>query len=635
MCGIVGLISRPGNLREDVLSEMATALAHRGPDGDGFWSDTKAGIGLGHRRLAVIDLSSAAGQPMISQSKRYVIAFNGEIYNFAELKTRLRANGFNFKTTSDTEALLEHIEYFGLEKTLQLTSGMFAFALYDTVNNSLIIARDYHGKKPLYYGWSGNDFIFGSELKALRAHPEFNPAIHPDVLALYLKYACVPAPYCIHGDFHQLPAGSYIHIALDKFGPKELPEPQSFWSPKSIIETKHSDRKQDYDDEGVISEFTGLLEKCVQERMISDVPIGAFLSGGIDSSLISAVMQSQSNKPIKTFSIGFDESAFNEAHYARDVANHLGTDHQEFYVSAEDALNVIPKLPQIYDEPFADISQIPTYLVSKMAREHTTVALTGDGGDELLGGYRRHISAPSIWKYASFLPYPLRRLTGSSLSAILNLLPPKPFTANATIGSHILKQPSQIQVHDNIMQYWDNSTELVIEAEPDLPPLTWLEAHHLPRDLSFLEEMTYRDSISYLSNDVLVKVDRATMAVSLEARAPLLDRRLYEYAWSLPDHFKVRNGTGKWLLRKALERYVPRDLFERPKAGFNTPISIWLKGPLKPWADDLLSETHLIDNGFRPERIRKAWQEHLQGKKDHGQKLWIILQYQAWKKEFS
>ena len=641
MCGITGILSlSPKDDLTKPIRAMTRTINYRGPDGDGFWIDDKMGVALGHRRLAILDLSPAGHQPMQSASGRFVMSYNGEIYNYLYLQAALEEKGHKFRGHSDTEVLLTAFEEYGVQKTLEKISGMFAIILWDRLEGTITLLRDPLGKKPLYIGWAGDSLLIASELKALKAAPDFKPEVNPDVQALYLKYACVPAPYSIYKGTWQLLPGHSLTLNPEKLEKRQnLTEMMvPYWSPSDIIEKGHISRQQPHNDETVIGDFSKLLSQCVRERMISDVPLGAFLSGGIDSSTIVALMQKQSSRPVKTFSIGFEAEGFNEAEFAKEVANHLGTEHHEMYLTPKDALDVIPDLPRIYDEPFADISQIPTYLVSKFAREHVTVALSGDGGDELLGGYRRHFLIPPIWGKLNKMPHSVRKALGRMLSTLnaggLNALWPKRdvlLSDSIAKLSGLMRQDDWVGVHDFLLGFWEDPYKIVPEAH--YLPLPFNDRKKLPDNLSFAEELMWRDSISYLPNDILTKVDRASMAVSLEARAPLLDKRLYEHVWGLPEHMKIRGGKGKWLLRQVLARHIPEEMFDRPKKGFSPPLAEWLRGDLRGWAEELLRPERLEANGFNPKSVTQAWDLHQSGQRNIPAQLWAVLMYQAWKEK--
>ncbi len=540
MCGVTGLFSIGAAHKIDLkIRQMSDTLSHRGPDGDGFWSDTSKGVALGHNRLAILDLSEAGKQPMHSPSGRYIMSYNGEIYNTLEIRRDLETKACKFRGHSDTEVLLCAFEVYGIKETLSKITGMFAIILWDQQTQTVTLIRDFLGKKPLYIGWAGTDLLVSSELKAFQTHPDFKSDVNPDHLALYFQYACVPAPYSIYKDVWKIQSGSLMTLDLKTLKPHTniLPFMETYWDATEIIRERSEQRRtHTLDDSSTIKEFETLLSQCVSERMVSDVPLGAFLSGGIDSSAMVALMQKQSASPIKTFSIGFDVKEFNEAEFAKDIALHLGTEHHELYLSSQDALNVIPSLPHIYDEPFADISQIPTYLVSKFAQEHVTVALSGDGGDEMLGGYRRHFMIPPIWKKIQYCPYPLRK----TFSQIIERFGSERWSRIGA-GRHphladsmekfsgLLRQKNNDDVYDYLLGLWENPYHIVPGAKQI--PLPFKDKHL--EGLSFSEEMMMRDSLFYLPNDILQKVDRASMAVSLEARAPLLDRRIYEYVWTL------------------------------------------------------------------------------------------------------
>ena len=642
MCGFAGFYAlKSGKTRSELHvtgKKMTTALAHRGPDSAGLWQDPDVPLVLGHQRLAILDLTQSGSQPMESPAGRFVIAYNGEIYNYFEIQRELEHAGITFHGRSDTEVILAAIEHWGLNLTLQKLNGMFAIALWDRKERKLHFIRDRLGKKPLYIGWAGHTLVFGSELKALREHPGFEPRVNRDVLALYMRYGFIPAPHCIYEDVWSLPAGFRLMIDTAALhAPVDLGTMiEPYWHTLRALEDAQG-KRINKPESTIIAEFEALLTTCVRERMISDVPLGAFLSGGIDSSAIVALMQKISSRPIQTYSIGFQETGFDEAAYAAKVATHLGTNHHELYVSPQDALDTIPLLPDIYDEPFADISAIPTYLVSKFARRDVTVALTGDGGDEMLGGYSRHVMAPKITSRMRVMPRPVRRVMASALGAI-------PVRQWDTLARHLPQMGSAVHKAASILSL--NTQEEIYNRlisqwpEPPVPGAAHLRTlqdtpEWQPEDLSFGEKMMYWDALVYLPGDILPKVDRASMAVSLEARAPLLDRRIYDYVWRLPESIKIRDGKGKYLLREVLARHLPRELFERPKQGFSMPVGDWLRGPLKDWAEDLLNEKTLEQQGFlNPQVIRDTWQAHLKGRGHHGGQLWTVLMFQAWQKRW-
>lgn len=644
MCGILGFFDGTGgeNSRGDMQNigrAMAAAISHRGPDDEGLWQDPEAPLLLGQRRLSIIDLSPEGRQPMESHSGRYVIVFNGEIYNFLELRNELERAGAKFRGRSDTEAMLAAFDSWGVARTLQKIDGMFALALWDRKERQIHFVRDRLGKKPLYVGWAGKALVFGSELKALRAHPAFMPEINRDVLALYMRYACVPAPHSIYKGVWQMLPGTCLTLKLlgTAAGENLAAQMKPYWAPaEKLAEAK---LKPVPSEAQAVEELDSLLRECVRQRMISDVPLGAFLSGGIDSSAVVALMQRESPRPVKTFTIGFREAGFDEAAYARDVAAHLGTEHHELYLTARDALDVIPKLPDIYDEPFADASQIPTFMVSRFARQHVTVALSGDGGDEMLGGYTRHLMVPRMWKRIGWLPLPARRMLGGAARALPaqalgRLVPQVPFFGEKLHkAAEIAATPDARAVYAALAGHWQNAEELVPGAKEPSFPLH--DPAWQPGGLNFTEQLIYNDTISYLPNDVLVKVDRASMAVGLEARAPLLDRRVFEYAWALPLDMKIRGGQGKWLLRQVLKKYVPATLFERPKQGFSVPVGAWLSGPLRDWAESMLNEGRLRQDGYLDTPlVRRAWAEHLAGRGNHACRLWNILMFQSWRQRW-
>ncbi|MBT3389588.1 MAG: asparagine synthase (glutamine-hydrolyzing) [Chloroflexi bacterium] len=647
MCGITGFWDRTNSTAqaelENSVQQMTAKIYHRGPDAGGAWCRAQDGIALGFRRLAILDLSPMGHQPMHSASGRYVIVYNGEVYNFAEMRTELDACGASFRGTSDTEVMLAAIEAWGLETALQRFNGMFAIALWDRAEKRLTLARDRMGIKPLYYGWFGNTLLFGSELKALRAHPSFREEINRDALALYLRHNYVPAPFSIYQGIFKLPAGSYLTLQHAS-SPREF-EPQPYWQIRQVVEDGLANPFEGSEQEA-LDALDAMLRRSVGLRMVADVPLGAFLSGGIDSSTIVALMQSQSSIPVKTFTIGFHEQGFDEARYARQVAAHLGTEHTELYVTPEETRQVIPLLPALYDEPFADSSQIPTYLVSKLARQHVTVSLSGDGGDELFGGYNRYFMTNAIWRRIGWLPFSVRRLLsramlsvpttawygifrmfGHMMGEFENL--PNP-ADKAQKLAEVISIPNQEAVYLDLVSHWKKPTDIVIGAQE---PATLLRNRSAWAKVpTFTEQMMYLDMMTYLPDDILVKVDRASMGVSLEARAPFLDdHEVIEFVAGLPLGMKVRGNEGKWILRQLLYRYVPRTMLERPKMGFGVPIDQWLRGPLRGWAEDYLSEERLRRDGYlNPAPIRQKWQEHLAGQRNWQYYLWDILMFQAW-----
>ncbi len=644
MCGIAGLYSFEARVDRlglrTIAQDMAQALAMRGPDSGDVWQDPDLPLILGHRRLSVLDVSSSGAQPMESDSERYVIVYNGEIYNFKALRRDLESgHGAVFRGESDTEVLLAAIEAWGVSGALQKINGMFAFALWDRKVQSLTLARDRMGKKPLYAGWAGSNFVFGSELKALCAHPEFRLDVDRGALTSYMRFGYVPAPLCIYEQVWKVPAGGTMALDMRmlRSGQDLRVLMEHYWSHKDALMAARDNPIVETG--GVVDDFEALLSDCVRERMVSDVPLGAFLSGGIDSSSVVALMQKHAGAAVKTYSIGFEESGFNEADYAREVAAHLGTDHHEMYVSAGDAREVVPDLPTIFDEPFADVSAIPTFLVSKFARRDVTVALSGDGGDEMLGGYNRHVSGPKAWRMAQNIPAYLR----GPLGQIITSVPPSFWdgirSSRPQFGAHmhkfadILSKICEGDVYMRLVSRWDRPKDFVREGQEAIIPL--VDPDLQIERLGFAESMMYWDALSYLNGDVLTKVDRASMAVSLEVRSPLLDRRVYDYVWRLPLDCKIRDGTGKWLLRQVLKRHVPEALFERPKQGFGVPVGDWMRGDLRDWAEDLLDEGALRDQGFLDYRqVRALWDAHQKGRGNYADRLWTVLMFQAWYKQW-
>jgi len=627
----------------DVLCErvqrMARTLHHRGPDDAGQWSDPAVGIALGFRRLSILDLSPTGHQPMSSGDGRYVVVYNGEIYNFQDLRAELEQRGVAFRGTSDTEVFLEACSCWGPEATIPRLWGMFAIALWDRKERTLLLARDRLGKKPLYYWQDGNTFLFGSELKALRAHPSFSAEIDRDALAAYLRFGYVPMPLCIYRNAHKLPQGC---MAVVRAG--QAPEIRPYWEARQVARDGLA-RRFDLSDVEATDQLDTLLRDAVARRMIADVPLGAMLSGGFDSSTVVALMQAQSTRPVRTFTIGFHEAAYNEAKAAKEVARHLGTDHTELYVTPKEAQDVIPRLPTLYDEPFADSSQIPTFLVSALARQHVTVALSGDGGDELFGGYTRYQWADGIWRRARWIPARVRGWTARAIrawspqrwdslyDAVEWLVPRRVRQTMPGDKAHklaeLLTADQPDALYHRLVSLWKSPCDLVVGGQEPASVLLDPAVRELAPD--FTERMMLFDLVTYLPDDILVKVDRASMGVSLEARCPLLDHRVVEWVWRLPLHFKRRDGQGKWLLRQVLSRYVPAELVERPKMGFGVPIDAWLRGPLREWAEELLDERRMREQGLlRPEPIRAAWAEHLSGRRNEQYRLWAVLMLQAW-----
>jgi asparagine synthase (glutamine-hydrolysing) len=651
MCGINGFYSKYSNNFDNIIVKMNSAISHRGPDTNGIWSDKNSGIVFGHQRLSIIDLSTAGNQPMQSNSGRYILTYNGEVYNHLEIRKELKQNYSNTKWcgSSDTETLLEAIDYWGIEIALQKIEGMFAFGLWDKKTRSLILARDRAGEKPLYYGWQGEGknkvFLFGSELKALKTHPVFSREINRNAIALQLRHNCIPAPYSIYKDIHKLMPGNYLELKESDLKKNLLPATKSYWSFTDTAVSENNNQLS-LGDLDIKKDLEKHLKLSVKKQMISDVPLGAFLSGGIDSSLVVALMQSQSSNPVKTFTIGFSETDYDESKYAKKIAKHLGTDHKELYVSSKKAMEVIPKLPSIYDEPFSDSSQIPTFLVSQLAKDHVKVALSGDGGDELFCGYNRYLMGKKFSNISRFMPLSLRKILALSIQLIspqkwnkvYNFLPGLNeyvnFGDKIHKGASVLESETLYDYYYKLCSHWKNPNKVVVNCKEPKTLLT--DLNYDLKNFNIQQQMMILDFITYLPDDILTKVDRAAMACSLETRVPFLDHKLIEYVWKIPHSLKFRNGKGKWILRQILEQYIPKNLIERPKMGFGVPIGIWLRGPLQDWAENLLSETRLKQEGFfNSKLIRDKWMEHLSGKKNWQYDLWDVLMFQAWKDEYN
>jgi asparagine synthase (glutamine-hydrolysing) len=621
---------------------MGAALRHRGPDDWGTWCDETVAVTFAHRRLSILDLSTAGHQPMESADGRFLTTFNGEIYNHLEVRAALEQGGQApaWRGHSDTETMLAAFVAWGIEASLRRFVGMFALAVWDRQQRCLYLARDRIGEKPLYYGWLGNTFAFGSELKALREHPDWSGEIDRGALSLFMRHNYVPAPYSIYAGIRKLVPGELLRLAHHA----REPEIEAYWSPQRAIEDGVA-RPFQGDEHAAVEQLESLLRQAIAGQMIADVPLGAFLSGGIDSSTVVALMQAQASQPVRTFSIGFHEPGYNEAEHAKAVARHLGTAHTELYVTASQAIDAIPRLPSLYDEPFADSSQLPTFLVAQLARQHVTVALSGDGGDELFAGYNRYTYGNTIWQQQSRIPLPLRRALGSAITAVspsrwdaVLRLPLRALSARLRHNhpgeklhklAGILGLGAPEQVYLRLVSQWDEPDALVLGAQE--PPTALTDPDRQCSLDDFIPRMMALDLVSYLPDDILVKVDRAAMGVSLETRIPMLDHRVVEFAWSLPQRFKLRDGQGKWILRQVLHRHVPRELIERPKMGFGVPIDSWLRGPLRNWAEALLEDGRLRREGLLDiAAVRRKWHEHSSGQANWQYLIWTVLMFESW-----
>ncbi len=634
MCGIAGLVDLKRQLDGNELAlqakQMADALHHRGPDMGGQWTDAPSGLALAFRRLAIIDLTPSGHQPMLSADGRFAIVYNGEVYNYQELRQQLLDDGCRFCGTSDTEVILEAFGHWGIETTVKRLIGMFAIALWDCEARRLWLIRDRLGIKPLYFGTVGDRFLFASELKALRAVDGWQPEVERDAIAGFLRFNYIPAPRSIYRNVFKLPPGSLLSLR-----PGEDPAVARYWTMADVIRQERTE----VTDEWAIGAAEGLMRDAIRRRMIADVPLGALLSGGIDSTTVAALMQAESDAPIRTFTIGFENTAYDEAEDARAVAAHIGSDHTELYLSANRARDLIPQLPDWYDEPFADSSALPTRLVSQLARKDVTVALSGDGGDEVFFGYNRYIAAEDAWRRMSLMSGWQRRLfaaAAESLSVgvwdlLARVIPaerrPRMLGDKMHKLAAVFRQSDENAIYRRLVSQWPDPSTFISQGEESVGE-SWRTAEELH---DFTERMAYLDTVTYLPDDILTKVDRASMSVSLEVRVPLLDHRLVEFAWTLPKRMRIRGSTTKWLLRQVCYRHVPQALIDRPKMGFAIPLDGWLRGPLYEWAEGQFDEKRLTEDGlFEPAAVRRAWEDFLDGKGNSQHGIWGLLQAQAW-----
>ncbi|MBL22580.1 MAG: asparagine synthase (glutamine-hydrolyzing) [Rhodospirillaceae bacterium] len=632
MCGIAGLIEDAGQGNQERLEfqaeAMANALHHRGPDSAGVWADGTTGAALGFRRLSIIDLSVAGDQPMRSDDGRYAITFNGEIYNFAAIRSVLSSHGVRFRSQSDTEVLLKACIHWGVERAVGDMVGMFAFALWDNQERKLWVVRDRLGIKPVYFGRAGDRFVFASELKALRTLDDWSPEIDRDAFSLFTQFNYVPAPQTIYKGISKLEPGCMLEYKAGG-----TPKISRYWN----IRSQFQQPLLDIGEREAVWQIDKLLSDAVAQRLVSDVPLGALLSGGIDSSTVVALMNRSTQSSVRTFTIGFGDKGYDEAGTAKQIANHIGTDHTEMTLAPKAALDLIANMPETYDEPFADSSALPTYLVSQLARQHVTVALSGDGGDEIFYGYNRYTAAPAIWRRTSWLPQFLRCIGGCAIKTINPTLwdrlahmipearrPRTPGVKMHKVGD-ILGQATEKDAYRSLVSHWSGRSLIKNGRQDEIS--SWPDG--LPND--FAAKMALQDTCTYLPDDILAKVDRSSMAVGLEVRVPLLDHRIVELMARLPTELKLKDGTPKYLLRQVLRQYVPETLFERPKMGFAVPLDQWLRGPLRDWAEDLLDERRLADEGwFEPKRVRRLWRRHLKGAGNNQETLWGVLMAQAW-----